>query len=308
MKKLFLTTIFFFIAISTTFAQKFTGIFQENDEFAGSRFEIRVPKLPDKLDFAGEVVPINRPDVKRAVQREVLTTSNMHTATTLSLIRSSRWIPIIKPILKSYGIPEDFIYLCFAESGMNPEAISTAKAAGLWQIMAGTAKDYGLETGSNVDLRYNVELATEAACKILKKSYDSLGNWTLAAASYNIGLGGIRRRLKIQQVDDYWDLNLPEETMRYVSRILSFKLLLENPSKYGFFIDDEDYFPPFENFILLTLQDTEIDWCALAKRYGTNYKMLRILNPWIRSYSYENKGRHSYIVKIPTKLFKEKGY
>jgi len=276
--------------------------------FAQTNFAITVPELPDYLDFAGERVPLELPDVRQAVQREVLTTSNMHTATMLTLLRSRRWIPVIKPILEDNGIPSDFIYLCLAESGMNPEAISTAKAAGMWQFMAAVAKDYKLETGPNIDMRYNVEQATKAACKYLKQSYDTLGSWTLAAACYNLGNAGVKRRLARQEVSSYWDLYLPQETMRYVSRILSFKLLLSNPEKYGFVINEDEYFKPFENYMLVSISDAQINWCKLAKTYGTNYKILRLLNPWIREYSFENKAGKNYTVKIPNENFRKKGF
>lgn len=269
---------------------------------------VQVPPVPEYLDFAGEKVPVELPDVKQAIQREILTTCNMHTATALSLIRSSRWIPVIRPILRKNGIPDDFIYLCLAESGMNPEVVSPAKAAGLWQFTTGAAKKYGIETGSNVDLRYNVEEATEAACRYFKESYDSLGSWTLAAACYNLGNNGVIRRLKTQDVDNYWDMFLPEETLRYVPRILSFKILLSDPKKYGFDIAQEDYFKPFENYFLISINDEDIDWCELANSYGSNFKMLRLLNPWIREYTYENRAGKSYEVKIPTSEFRTKGY
>jgi len=269
---------------------------------------VGVPELPVYLDFAGEKVPLELPDVRQAVEREVITTCNMHTSTILTLLRSTRWIPVIRPILKKNGIPEDFIYLCLAESGMNPEVISPAKAAGLWQFTVGAAKKHGLETGSNVDLRYNIEEATEAACRYLKESYDSLGSWTLAAACYNIGNNGIIRRLALQDVNNYWDMYLPEETLRYVPRILSFKILLSNPAKYGFDIKPEDYFKPFENYFLISINDTHIDWCQLANSYGSCFKMLRLLNPWIREYVYENRNGRSYTVKIPTAEFRTKGY
>lgn len=296
-----------FVAISCS-AQ--TGFFGDETEesVSAAPIMVRVPEIPDELTFAGERVPLEYPDIRQAVQREILTTSNMHTATTLTLIRSARWIPVITPILKKYGIPEDFVYLCFAESGMNPEAVSPAKAAGLWQFLASAAKQYGMETGANIDMRYNIESATAAACKYLKHSYDSLGSWTLTAASYNCGLAGVKRRMNSQKVKSYWDLNLPEETMRYVPRILSFKILLSNPSKYGFFIDEDDYFKPFRNYTEVKVSSLKIDWCTFAKEHGTNFRILKMLNPWIRSYEYENKAGKTYTVKVPNKDFRKTGY
>ena len=265
-------------------------------------------ELPRQLEFAGERVPLEWPDVREALEREMSVTMYMHSRTLQTLRATKRYFPYIEQVLKKYGVPTDFKYLCMAESGLNPNAQSAAKAAGLWQFIPGAAKDFGVETGENVDLRYQLEAATEAAAKYLKKSYEQYGSWTLAAASYNLGLAGVTRRTGIQGVESYYDLFLPEETMRYVYRILSMKLVTENPIKYGFVLREGDYLQPFKNYKEVTVDDESIDWSELARRYGTNYKMLRVLNPWIRSYEYANKGRKAYTVKIPTGDFREKGY
>ncbi len=267
-----------------------------------------VAELPSSLDFAGEQVPLEYQYVREALEREMLTTSNMHTGTMLALRYTGRYFPVIEPILKKHGVPDDFKYLCMAESGLNPNAQSPARAAGLWQFVSSAAKEYGLETGDNTDMRYNVERATEAACRYLKDAYKRFGSWTLAAASYNAGRAGVARRLDVQGVENYWDLFLPEETMRYVPRILSFKMLLADPSAYGFDLDDEDYFRPFENYKTIVVESADIDWSAIAHKHNTTYRQLRILNPWIRSYEYSNKGNTRYEVKIPTANFKRLGY
>lgn len=269
---------------------------------------VQIYDLPETLEFAGEKVPINYPYVREAIDREVLTSSCMHTTTTLTLRATTRYFPLIESILKKHNIPEDFKYLCMAESALNPNAYSAAKAAGLWQFISAAAKQYGLETGENTDARYNVEQATEAACRYLRNAYERFGSWTLAAASYNAGPAGVANRMKTQGVDDYWDLYLPEETMRYVPRIISLKLIESNPAKYGFHLNPEDYYKPYENYTEITVNHKNIDWSKLAREHGTTYRMLRILNPWIRSYTYANGGSTSYKVKIPTSKFKELGY
>ncbi len=269
---------------------------------------VKIHKLPEKIYFAGEEVPINLAYVKEAVDREVLTTSCMHTSTMLTLRRMSRYFPVIEPILKEYGVPEDFKYLAMAESGLNPEAYSPARAAGMWQFIPSAADTYGLETGSNTDLRYNIEKATRAACVYLKQAYKRFGNWTLAAASYNAGQAGVSRRMATQGVDNYWDLYLPEETMRYVPRIVSLKLVSMNPSDFNFELTDADKFKPFENYKIVKVSSTNIDWSKFAAEHGTTYRQLRLLNPWIRSYEYANSGQTEYEVMIPTEGFKEKGY
>lgn len=266
-----------------------------------------IPEVPGSLSFAGEAVPLKYAEVREALEREMSVTMYMHSRTIQTLRMTTRYFPVIEPILKKHGVPEDFKYLCMAESGLNPNAISSAKAAGLWQFMTSAAKDYGVETGDNVDLRFNVEMATEAACKYLKSAYQRYGSWTLAAASYNAGLAGVTRRMNTQSVESYYDMFLPEETMRYVYRILSFKALTQAPQKYGFYLRKKDYLPPFENYKKVTVSDEHIVWSEFAAKYGTNYKVLRILNPWIRSYEYANKGRVSYTVMVPTEGFREYG-
>lgn len=268
---------------------------------------VLIPTIPSSLDFAGEKVPLEYAEVREALEREITVTMYMHSRTKQTLQATTRYFPVIEPILKKHGIPEDFKYLCMAESGLNPNAISSAKAAGLWQFMASAAKDFKVETGANVDLRYDVEIATEAACKYLKAAYQRYGSWTLAAASYNAGLAGVSRRMETQSVKSYYDLFLPEETMRYVYRILSFKMLTQSPQTYGYYLRQSDYLPPFENYKKVTINDENIDWSAFAAKHGTNYKVLRILNPWIRSYEYANKTKKSYTVLVPTEGFRENG-
>ncbi len=269
---------------------------------------IRIAPLPEELYFAGERVPLEYRYVREAIEREVLTTSCMHTGTTLALRNTTRYFPIIVPILKANNIPEDFKYLCMAESGLNPNVVSPAKACGLWQFVPSAAKDYGVETGKNVDLRYNIEIATQAACDYLNEAYEQFGSWSLAAASYNAGRNGVARRLETQGVEEYWDLFLPEETMRYLPRILSFKIIVPEPKEYGFDLKKGDYFPAFKNFVEVDIAERDIEWSKFAAQHNTNYRQLRILNPWIRSYEYENKEGKSYTVKVPNEKFKRLGY
>ncbi len=269
---------------------------------------VKIAELPRTLEFAGEKVPLELAYVREAVEREMITTSCMHTSTTIALRNTTRYFPIIEPILKENNIPEDFKYLCIAESGLNPNAQSPAQACGLWQFVKSAAKDYGIETGDNVDLRYNIEEATRAACRYFKSAYERFGSWALVAASYNAGIAGVSRRLEIQQVSNYWDLFLPEETMRYVPRILSFKIIFAEPEKYGFMLEKSNYLPTFKNYIEVQISSQDIEWSKFAAQHHTDYRQLRILNPWIRSYEYANKTGKNYTVKVPTAQFKELGY
>lgn len=272
-----------------------------------SQAQVVVPSIPDQLSFAGESVPLHLQDVKNALERELQVTMYMHSKSLQTLRSTQRYFAIIEPILKEKGVPDDFKYLCMAESGLNPEAVSSAKAGGLWQFMEATGKSYGLECGADVDMRFHLEKSTRAACDYLLSAYERFGSWTLAAASYNLGQAGVGRRMNIQYQNNYYDMYFPEETLRYVYRILSFKVLTSDPLKYGFDIKSEDYFKPFKNYKMVEVEGTDIDWSKFAKDNGTNYKMLRMINPWIRTYKHSNKSGKKYMVAVPINSFREEG-
>lgn len=265
---------------------------------------IVLPALPDELDFAGERVPLEYFDVREALQREQLVTGYLHSRTFLTLLAMDRYFSIIEPILRRNGIPEDFKYLCMAESGLNPEAVSPSGAGGLWQFMPATGREYGLKVGNQVDERFHIEKSTEAACRYLKKAYEKLGSWTLAAATYNAGENGVVRRTGIQGTDSYYDTFLPQETMRYVYRILSLKLIASDPAAYGYRYRPEDRYPRLDDCREVAVGGRDISWSEVARRYGTNYKMLRLLNPWIRAYEYDNPGNETLQVKMPGQHFR----
>lgn len=261
--------------------------------------QVEVPPLPARLDFAGEPVPMQNQDTRESLMREMLTTLYMHSRTLQTILASKRYFAVIEPILAKYGVPDDFKYLCMAESGLNPEARSGAGAGGLWQLMPAYAKSAGLLVGDEVDERYHIEKSTEAACRYLIDAKRRLGNWTLAAAAFNAGVAGVSRRLEKQGVESYYDLFLPNETLRYVFRVLSFKLLMSDPAAYGYKIDKKEYYPLLPAYEEVTVDDPEIDWAAFAREHGTHYKQIRQLNPWIRDYDHTNKAGQSYTVKIP---------
>lgn len=267
---------------------------------------VYVPDLPEQLDFAGENVPLGNYDTRESLLREVLTNSYLHSRTLQTLMATTRYFPVIEPILKKYGIPDDFKYLCMAESGLDPNTSSPAGAAGLWQLMPAFAKEQGLLIGGGIDERYHIEKATEAACMYLLDAKKRLGSWTLAAASYNVGIAGTARRLEQQGVSSYYDLFMPLETMRYVFRILAFKLLMQDPAAYGFVIRPQDYQHPLTGYREEEVQGAQIDWSAEARKYGTNYKMLRQLNHWIRNYTYNNKNLRTFVIRVPEEGFRNR--
>jgi len=260
-------------------------------------YQIKALKIPDNLSFAGEKVPTTKTDIKERIDRELLVNTYWQSNGLLYFKRSNKYFPLIEPILKEYGIPDDFKYLALIESGLQ-NVTSPAGAKGFWQLMPATAKEYGLEVNSNVDERYNLEKSTIAACKYLLESKERFGNWTLAAASYNAGKAGISKRIESQQVNNYYDLLLVSETARYIPRIVAVKEILNNPKKYGFIFDKEDLYNNLETKNIKV--DTPISNLALfAKEYDINYKLLKLHNPWLRENKLNNKSRKLYEIKIP---------
>jgi len=255
-------------------------------------------ELPETMTFCGEEVPLDLFFVRERLERELMVNSYRHSATILQLKRTTRWFPVMGPIMEQYGLPEDFKYLAMIESELT-NAVSPSKAVGFWQFLEETGKVYGLEINKQVDMRYNVEKETVAACKYLKDSYRKFGSWISAAAAFNCGNGRITKTMEEQRVDSYFDMLLPEETQRYVYRILALKLITENPEKYGFTIRDNGWYRPYETKTVTVVQSIP-DLVDFAYRQGTNYKMLKYFNPWLRSTSLTVSPGNSYEIKIPT--------
>lgn len=251
------------------------------------------------LNFCGETVPLDIPDVWERYDREIVINRNLHASTELVIKRARRYFPVIEPILAKYGVPDDFKYLAVIESKLE-NAVSPAGARGIWQFMPATAKEYGLEVNDYVDERYHLEKATEAACKYLLAAKEKFGTWTLAAASYNGGMNGITRQIERQKVSDFYDLLLTEETSRYVFRILALKEIMQNPEKYGYIIPENELYQPFKTQ-KLTVDSTVENFADFAIQHNINYKTLKIHNPWLRDISLPNKTNKTYYIEIPVK-------
>lgn len=238
--------------------------------------------LPSSISFAGEEVPLERDDVIERLDREIQVNAFWHSNAVILIKRSHRWLPTIDSILAANQVPTDFKYLAVAESGLQ-NVISPANAVGFWQFLKGTAKDFGLIVNKEIDQRYDPILATVAATKYLKESYQKFGSWTLVAASYNMGVTGISKVLESQKANTYYDLIVGEETARYVFRIIALKNLLENTSKFGFDIKEESkYTLPKTNTIVV---NTSIEnWHDFARKHQMSYYQLKKSNPWIRAY------------------------
>jgi membrane-bound lytic murein transglycosylase D len=253
--------------------------------------------IPDSLDFAGERVPLEDFDVREALERELLINTYWQSQTLLIIKRSTRFSGEIDSIIKKQNVPYDIKYLAIAESGFL-NVTSPAGAVGFWQFVPLTAREYGLEVNNEIDERYHVGKSTEAACVFLQKLHDIYKTWTMPAASYNMGGKALSKQIGRQYTDNYYDILLNDETSRYIFRILALKLILNDPLKYGFKISKEDYYQPIP-FTEIVVTKPVKDWAQFAFDKGTNYKMLKSLNPWIRDNELTNKGGKMYTIRIP---------
>ncbi|MEY8020992.1 lytic transglycosylase domain-containing protein [Muriicola sp. SD30] len=272
---------------------------EQADKSVADEYRITSIEIPEDLNFAGEKVPQNDPEIMERIDREFLVNTYWQSNAVLLMKRANKYFPIIEPILAKNGIPDDFKYLAVAESGLQ-NVVSPAGAAGFWQIMKATGREYGLEVNSNVDERYNLSLATQLACEYLKKNKEKFGSWTLAAASYNAGAGAINKYMGIQQATDYFDLLLGQETGRYVFRIMAIKEILSHPEKYGFELSKEDLYATVPTFTVEIDKPVE-DFATFAKEYEINYKILKRHNPWLREPHLNNASGKKYTIEIPHK-------
>jgi hypothetical protein len=256
--------------------------------------------IPEYLDFAGEEVPLHNPDIRERFDRELLVNTYWQSNGLLLFKRANKFFPIIEPLLKKHGLPDDFKYLAVAESGLENNR-SPAGAAGFWHFLSTTGKEYGLEINDYVDERYHLEKATAVAAEYLKKSKERFGNWTLAAAAYNAGNTGISNQIGRQKMgNNYYDLLLNDETSRYVFRILALKEILSNPKKYGFNFREKDLYESVPTYTVKV--NTPItDFADFAKQHGINYKILKLHNPWLRETYLKNSTGKEYIIEIPEK-------
>ena len=268
-----------------------------NTQGPSDNYKIHALAIPQKASFAGEVVDLTPTDLKERMDKELLVNTYWQSNTLLMIKRANKYFPQIEKILKEEGVPDDFKYLALIESGLE-QVISPAGAKGFWQIMRTTGKEMGLEINSNVDERYNIELSTRVACQYLKKAKEKLGTWTLAAASYNRGISGIKRLLEKQQVDNYYDLLLGTETKRYVFRILAVKAIVTQPERFGFIINSNDLYPNTETKTIAV--DTAITNIArFAKTMNMTYKEFKLHNPWLIQNHLNNKSRKLYHIELP---------
>ena len=287
-----------------SFAQPFiySTELKNDDELYQKQFNVKYGIFailqPKGLSFAGEEMPINSPEIWERIDKELLKNTYWQSNTMLFFKKANKYFPIIEPILKKNNIPDDFKYLALIESGLD-NVVSPAGAAGFWQILKGTAREHGLEVNSAIDERYNLEKSTQIACEYLNDAYAKFGSWTMAAASYNMGKNGARRRIAEQGTNNYYNLHLNSETGRYVFRIIAVKDIMKNPKKYGFMFREKDLYT-MANYKTILVDSTIANLSDFAISSGINYKLLKQFNPWLRTSSLPDKSRKKYFLKIPT--------
>lgn len=291
---------FCLVIFSSFYNEKLTTESSTNVDTSGVYRRTIAFDLHQKFTFAGEAIPEDNFDAIERLDRELLINSYLNATTLLNLKIANRYFPVIEPILKQYGIPEDFKYLSVAESNLRM-ATSPAGAKGFWQFLTSTGKAYGLEINSEVDERYHVEKSTEAACKFILHLKQKFGSWTLAAAAYNMGEAGIANRLDEQKANNYYDLNLNEETSRYIFRIIAIKEIMNDPRKYGFYLEEDQLYAPLEKYSTLVITEPIPNLASLAQQYGTSYRMLKLFNSWLIGSALTNKSGKKYEIRVPMK-------
>jgi len=256
--------------------------------------------IPSKIEFSGQTISLERYDMRERFDREQIVIAYNHSVSFLLIKRANRYFPVIEPILKENGIPDDFKYLAVIESNLDPRAISGAQAAGLWQFMPKTAEQFGLEVNDEVDERYHIEKETVAACKYFKSAYNKFKNWTTVAASYNAGMGRISEEQGKQQVDEAFNLLLSSESSRYVFRILAVKQFLENPKAFGYMVERDQLYNPIRTREI-SVKASVVDWTVWAAQYGISYSQLKDFNIWLRDRKLTNQNGKEYRIQLPEK-------
>lgn len=299
----FVTLIFlaFLILLFSFFRQGRESVDNDYREAFENKYSIFALPIPENLTFAGEEVPLNYFDVREALDQELLINTYWQSQTVLFIKRANRYFPRIEKVLQENGVPGDFKYLVLAESDLK-NSVSPAGAVGIWQLLKGTAGDYGLEVNNEVDERYHLEKSTQAAAEFLKDAYDLFGSWTMAAAAYNMGRTGLLRQVNRQKERNYYNLLLNTETARYIYRVLAIKLILENPEKYGFYLREKDYYHEIPTYTV-KVDSSVSDFAAFANEFQINYKILKYFNPWLRDSFLTNPKSKEYAIEIP-----EQGY
>lgn len=240
--------------------------------------------VPAKLSLCGEPVPLDRRSVHEMLDRELTIAAWDHAQVFMWLKRSGRAFPHIEGQLAKLGMPDDLKYLAVAESSLLTYARSPAAAVGTWQMIRETGSRNGLRTGALVDERYSLERSTDAALRYLQKLHGEFGSWALAMAAYNCGEARMRREIDIQGVTDYYRLNLPLETERFIFRIAAIKLIMKHPRRYGYELPAERIYKPLPRDTVAVELARSVPVADLARGIGCDYKTVKELNPELTGY------------------------
>ena len=290
-----LTSIFIFVASQMSTPEKQDYDWQPTEN---------VPQIVKSVDlnkdfsFCEEALPMDNFDVRERLDRELIVNTYWHSSTILSIKSTVRYFPMMDKILTEEGVPTDLKYIAVAESALR-NAVSPAGAKGIWQFMKGTGTEYGLEITDEVDERYHFEKSTRAAAKYLKSLRQRFGSWANATAAYNMGGGNMNKHLREQESDNYFELNLNEETSRYYFRLVAIKQIMENPREFGFYLDREDYYPALDDYRTVEVSESVESWGAFAKKHGTNYRILKVYNPWLIDNKLTVRSEKTYEIRIP---------
>ena len=260
--------------------------------------QIKSVHIDQSYSFAGEQLDMSNHDLRERLERELIVNAYYHSSTLLILKKARRFFPVIEPILAENGLPDDLKYLAVAESAL-ANVTSPAGAKGFWQFMKPTAEQYGLEVNREVDERYHLEKATRAACDFLEEYYQRFGSWQLAAAGYNMGGTRLAKELELQRARRFDQLNLNPETARYLFRVLALKTIMEEPSAFGFDLEQKDFYAPLDDYLEVSVDTAVANWGDFARKYGSNYRALKIYNPWLITSKLTNRNGKTYQVRIP---------
>nr|WP_294858066.1 lytic transglycosylase domain-containing protein [uncultured Fluviicola sp.] len=256
------------------------------------------PDLPQSMTLAGTTIDLRDEDLRERLDREVLMTAYYQSAWIGAIKRANRYFPEIERILKEEGVPDDFKYLAIIESNLQ-QAISPVGAQGFWQFMPATAKLYDLEMNAEIDERLNIEKSTHAACRYLKDANRTLNDWVMTTAAYNRGVGGVLEDMEWQETEHYFDTYQNSETGRYVFRLLATKLIYENPEAYGFYPEQMELYEPF-HIQKVVVNETIPNLAIWANDQGFNIKILRKLNPWLKTTKLTVKEGKKFTLILPS--------
>jgi hypothetical protein len=286
--------LFFFVVVGVL-----VSAFKGGGGGSGKAQRVGTFDLNKPFIYCGERFPMDNTDVRQRLDAELLRTIYFHSQTILALERAHAVFPVIEPILKAEGVPDDLKYLAVAESNLT-NAISPSGAKGIWQFMKSAAAEHHLEVSEEVDERYHLEKATVAACRYLRGQRNKLGSWILAAAAYNGGPERISQEVARQGAKSFFDLNLAaDETMRYPFRIMAIKEVMQHPELYDYEIDPSHLYAPLSGYRVERVVGGIPNLATFASERGISYRTLKVYNPWLMGSKLTNIPGKVYEVRIP---------